>query len=86
METQPTRPAMPVPVPQQGTSQLVLVTQLYPSQLIFALHECEDVISSLRSFALACLEVGSGVVECLCKQGYSGSRCERWGYFCIISS
>lgn len=43
METQPTRPAMPVPVPQQGTSQLLLVTQLYPSQLTFALHECEDV-------------------------------------------
>ncbi|XP_070764977.1 laminin subunit alpha-3 [Enoplosus armatus] len=34
-------------------------------------------------FALACLDVGSGVVECLCKRGYSGARCERcaFGYY-----
>lgn len=36
------------------------------------------------SFALACLDVGSGVVECLCKRGYSGVRCERWPYIICI--
>ncbi|XP_042077269.1 laminin subunit alpha-3-like [Haplochromis burtoni] len=36
-----------------------------------------------NNFALACLDVGSGVVECLCKHGYSGVRCERcaFGYY-----
>ncbi|XP_060887535.1 laminin subunit alpha-3 isoform X1 [Labrus mixtus] len=36
-----------------------------------------------KSFALACLDIGSGVVECLCKRGYSGARCERcsFGYY-----
>ncbi|XP_005479284.1 laminin subunit alpha-3 isoform X2 [Oreochromis niloticus] len=36
-----------------------------------------------NNFALACLDVGSGVVECLCKRGYSGVRCERcaFGYY-----
>ncbi|XP_049573616.1 laminin subunit alpha-3 isoform X1 [Syngnathus scovelli] len=33
--------------------------------------------------ALACMNVGAGVVECLCKRGYAGSRCERcaFGYY-----
>ncbi len=43
----------------------------------FAPHQYEDLLSSVSSFALACLDVGSGVVECLCKRGHSGSRCER---------
>ncbi|TNN22760.1 Laminin subunit alpha-3 [Liparis tanakae] len=30
-----------------------------------------------NNFALACLDVGSGVVECLCRRGYSGAACER---------
>nr|XP_033477951.1 laminin subunit alpha-3 [Epinephelus lanceolatus] len=36
-----------------------------------------------NNFALACLDIGSGVVECLCKRGYSGARCERcaFGYY-----
>uniref|UniRef100_UPI0037E6FAA4 laminin subunit alpha-3 n=1 Tax=Semicossyphus pulcher TaxID=241346 RepID=UPI0037E6FAA4 len=36
-----------------------------------------------NNFALACLDVGSGSVECLCKRGFSGGRCERcsFGYF-----
>ncbi|XP_037626152.1 laminin subunit alpha-3-like [Sebastes umbrosus] len=36
-----------------------------------------------NNFALACLDVGSGAVECLCKRGYSGARCERcaFGYY-----
>ncbi|XP_068581622.1 laminin subunit alpha-3 isoform X2 [Cebidichthys violaceus] len=36
-----------------------------------------------NNFALACLDVGSGVVECLCKRGYSGARCQRcsFGYY-----
>ncbi|KAF0042389.1 hypothetical protein F2P81_005921 [Scophthalmus maximus] len=31
-----------------------------------------------NSFAMACLDIGSGVVDCLCKRGYSGSRCESF--------
>ncbi|XP_061682071.1 laminin subunit alpha-3 isoform X2 [Syngnathoides biaculeatus] len=33
--------------------------------------------------ALACLDVGSGAIECLCKRGYAGSRCGRcaFGYY-----
>ncbi|XP_034561522.1 laminin subunit alpha-3 [Notolabrus celidotus] len=36
-----------------------------------------------NNFASACLDIGSGVVECLCKRGYSGARCERcsFGYY-----
>ncbi|XP_061540188.1 laminin subunit alpha-3-like [Phycodurus eques] len=36
-----------------------------------------------NNWALACLNVSSGVVECLCKRGYAGSRCERcaFGYY-----
>uniref|UniRef100_A0A8D3CTX3 Laminin, alpha 3 n=1 Tax=Scophthalmus maximus TaxID=52904 RepID=A0A8D3CTX3_SCOMX len=36
-----------------------------------------------NNFAMACLDIGSGVVDCLCKRGYSGSRCERCahGYY-----
>ncbi|XP_051232166.1 laminin subunit alpha-3 isoform X2 [Dicentrarchus labrax] len=36
-----------------------------------------------NNFALACLDIGSGVVECLCKRGYNGARCERcaFGYY-----
>ncbi|XP_028259612.1 laminin subunit alpha-3 isoform X2 [Parambassis ranga] len=36
-----------------------------------------------NNFALGCLDVGSGVFECLCKRGYSGARCERcaFGYY-----
>ncbi|XP_070688258.1 laminin subunit alpha-3 [Pempheris klunzingeri] len=36
-----------------------------------------------NNFALACLDIGSGVTECLCKRGYSGTRCERcaFGYY-----
>ncbi|XP_058495004.1 laminin subunit alpha-3 isoform X2 [Solea solea] len=36
-----------------------------------------------NNFALACLDIGSGVVQCLCKRGYSGFSCERCahGYF-----
>lgn len=30
------------------------------------------------SFALACLDIGSGEVECSCKRGYSGAKCERF--------
>ncbi|XP_054875241.1 laminin subunit alpha-3 isoform X3 [Amphiprion ocellaris] len=33
-----------------------------------------------NNFALACMDVGSGVVECLCRRGYSGARCERCAY------
>ncbi|KAG7228737.1 hypothetical protein INR49_008515, partial [Caranx melampygus] len=35
------------------------------------------------NFALACLDIGSGEVECLCKRGYSGAKCERCahGYY-----
>ncbi|XP_044054261.1 laminin subunit alpha-3 isoform X2 [Siniperca chuatsi] len=33
-----------------------------------------------NNFALACLDIGSGVVECLCKRNYSGSRCERCAF------
>lgn len=78
METQPNGPATPVRAPPRGTSQLLFVTQLNRSRLIFALHKYEDLIPSLCSFALACLDVGSGEVECLCKRGYSGAKCERW--------
>nr|XP_057929016.1 laminin subunit alpha-3 isoform X2 [Doryrhamphus excisus] len=36
-----------------------------------------------NNWALACQDIGSGVVECLCKPGYAGSRCERcaFGYY-----
>ncbi|XP_054586009.1 laminin subunit alpha-3 isoform X3 [Nothobranchius furzeri] len=33
-----------------------------------------------NNLALACLEIHSGVVECLCDKGYAGSRCERCAY------
>ncbi|XP_007550697.1 laminin subunit alpha-3 isoform X2 [Poecilia formosa] len=39
--------------------------------------------STHNNFAVACLDVSPGVVECLCKRGYSGARCERcaFGYY-----
>ncbi|XP_032429201.1 laminin subunit alpha-3-like [Xiphophorus hellerii] len=33
--------------------------------------------STHNNFAVACLDISPGVVECLCKRGYSGARCER---------
>ncbi|XP_045905978.1 laminin subunit alpha-3-like [Micropterus dolomieu] len=33
-----------------------------------------------NNFALACLDIGAVVVECLCKHGYSGARCERCAF------
>lgn len=84
METQPSGPAMPVHARPQGTSQLFYLTQLNQRQLIFVLHQYKDLISSLCSFGLACLDIGSGVVECLCKRGYIGANCERWA--CCLRS
>ncbi|XP_008405636.1 laminin subunit alpha-3 isoform X2 [Poecilia reticulata] len=39
--------------------------------------------STHNNFAVACLDISPGVVECLCKRGYSGARCERcaFGYY-----
>ncbi|XP_073332501.1 laminin subunit alpha-3 [Pagrus major] len=45
-------------------------------------HAC-PCPSPRNSFALACMDVGSGEVGCLCRLGYSGARCERcaFGYY-----
>uniref|UniRef100_H3DJT5 Laminin, alpha 3 n=1 Tax=Tetraodon nigroviridis TaxID=99883 RepID=H3DJT5_TETNG len=39
--------------------------------------------STRNNFAVACLDIGSGVMECLCKRGYIGANCGRcaFGYY-----
>lgn len=47
--------------------------------LLFLVVAClqEKLILSVCSFGVACLDIGSGVMECLCKRGYIGANCER---------
>ncbi|XP_059197249.1 laminin subunit alpha-3-like [Centropristis striata] len=33
-----------------------------------------------NNFASACLDIGSGAVQCLCKRGYRGARCDRCSF------
>lgn len=36
----------------------------------------EKLILSVCTFAVACLNMGSGVMECLCKRGYIRADCK----------
>lgn len=40
----------------------------------------KSIFFSLCSFAVACLDIGANEIECLCKPGYTGTRCERCVY------
>jgi len=53
------------------------VTFLSPLALLLCVSTNYVFLLCLCSFALACLDVGSGVVECLCRRGYGGAACER---------
>lgn len=52
------------------------------AQLTCRLCPCPFSVPS-NSFALGCMQMDSGDVQCVCKPGYAGSRCERClpGYY-----